>query len=396
MRQVPVLFLSDNPTLQSGLARITRDLAGQLTRNPKFRVGTMGMCGQPSRKLPFAQYTFPQDGTWGAPYFRSVWEDFAGKERGIVLTIWDSTRTLWLTRPEYCGDSELEAWLRQDHFSKWGYVTMDATGPQDKLSQIGAASLMGYDRLLAYTKWSAGVIERTIGSEAAKAKRLDWLPHGIDFNKFTIRDREEAKARLFPFLHEGDRLVGVIGTNQPRKDWGLAASVCQQLAAKDRRLRLWFNTDLLERYWSMHALVHDFGLHHVTQVTTSLKQDDLIWMYNACDLTIHPGLGEGFGYPVFESLACGTPILHGDYAGGADLLRQAHWDDFLVEPVTWRLDGLHNCVRPVFHPNHWVDAVERVLAEDYNREALRASIAHLSWGLLWPSCFSRWFEEGIE
>jgi glycosyltransferase involved in cell wall biosynthesis len=335
--------------LHTGLARITRDLCTILSRDPRFRVGSLGLGGTASRTLPWMQYVINEKaGMWGQGDLPRVWRDFAGQERGIVLTIWDMTRTFWLSRPEWSGSEELAAWLREGHFSKWGYVTMDATGPEDKLSQIGRDALLGYDRLLAYTKWSQGVIERSIGAPAAARRGLDWLPHGLDLDLWQIHDREEAKAGLFPFLHEGDRLVGAIGTNQARKDWGLVASVCQQLASRDSRVRFWWHSDLPERYWSIPALLYDFGLQDRVKVTYDLTSREMCWMYNACDLTLHPGLGEGFGYPIFESLACGTPVLHGDYAGGADVLRQCGYGGAtLMTPSAWRLDGIHNQLRPV-------------------------------------------------
>lgn len=394
MRPTPILFLSDNPTASTGLARITRNIAGQLSRSPKFRVGTLGMCGNTSRKLPFAQYTFPQDGYWGMPHLQEAWQDFAGKEHGIVMTIWDVTRTIWLSRPEFCLDPELAKWLGQGHFDLWGYVTLDYTGPQDRLSGMATDSLMGYRRLLAYTQWGQGVIERSTGQPGAKARGLDWLPHGLDLRKWEIRDKAKARERFYPLVHEGDRLTGAIGTNQARKDWGLVASICQQLLSRDKRSRFWWHVDRPEHIWSINSLLQDFGLRDTTVVTQYMSGDELCWCYNACDLTLHPGLGEGFGYPIFESLACGTPVLHGDYAGGADVLRQCGHDAMLVTPEAWRLDGIHSQVRPVYDPTLWADTVETRLATEYDREVLRASVAHLGWDALWPS-WQRWFEEGL-
>jgi glycosyltransferase involved in cell wall biosynthesis len=403
MRPTPILILGDSPDTAGGLSRITRDIAGQLSRNPRFRVATLGRGAVGSRHLPFPQYCIRSlpGNDWGHADLPKVWRDFAGKERGIVFTIWDPTRTLWLSRPDLLRETfpETAQFLSEGHFDLWGYVTLDATGPQDRLSAMAADSLRGYHRLLAYTKWADGVIRRSLGDVECARRSLTWMPHGLDLARWPLRDRDEAKARLYPFLHEGQKLVGAIGTNQPRKDWGLVASVCQQLVAKDRELKLWWHTDLLERHWSIPALLHDFGLAGVARVTMDLSQEELSWHYVASDLTLHPGLGEGFGYPIFESLASGTPVLHGDYAGGADVLRQCEHAEMLLSPVMYRLDGLHNQIRPVFDPIEWAKRAYTFLcieekAQDSDREALRASIAHLSWDGLWPM-FKRWFEEGL-
>ena len=395
----PILILGDSPDMAGGLSRITRDIAGQLSRNPKFRVATLGRGAVGSLRLPFMQYCIRSlpGNDWGVADLPRVWQDFAGKERGIVFTIWDPTRTLWLSHPELLRETfpETAQFIHEKHFDLWGYVTLDATGPQDCLSAIAADSLRGYRRLLAYTKWAEGVIRRSLGDAECDRRNLTWLPHGLDLPRWPMRDRDVAKARLYPFLHEGQKMVGAVGTNQPRKDWGLVASVCQQLAAKNRELKFWWHTDLLERSWSIPALLHDFGLAGVTQVTMDLSQEELSWRYAASDLTLHPGLGEGFGYPIFESLASGTPVLHGDYAGGADVLRQCGHDYFTCNVSGWRLEGLHNQLRPVFSPEHWVNQATTIFTErEFDRDALRASVAHLSWDGLWPM-FQRWLEEGL-
>lgn len=394
MRPRPILILGDDPARAGGLSRITRDIAGQLARSPKWRVATLGRGASGSIHLPFQQYSIRSlpGNDWGAADLPAVWQDFCGKERGVLLTIWDPTRTVWLGHPHLLDQTfpETAQFIREGHFDLWGYVTLDATGPQDRLSAVAADSLRGYRRLLAYTKWAEGVISRSIGP----SRDLTWLPHGIDMKKWPLRDRDDAKARMYPFLHTEQKLVGAIGTNQPRKDWGLVASVCQQLAAKDRELRFWLHSDLIERHWSLPALLHDFGLSSVTQVTLELSQEELSWRYAACDATLHPGLGEGFGYPIFESLASGTPPIHGDYAGGADVLRQCQGEEFLVPAESWRLDGLYNQLRPVFNPSDWAERVTTVMNKDYDRESLRASISHLSWDGLW-GLFGKWFEEGL-
>jgi glycosyltransferase involved in cell wall biosynthesis len=391
------LILGDDPASAGGLSRITRDIAGQLARSPKWRVATLGRGASGSRHLPFPQYAIRSlvGNDWGQADLPRVWNDFAGKERGVLLTIWDPTRTLWLSRPDLLHETfpETAQFLHERHFDLWSYVTLDATGPQDKLSAIAAESLMGARRLLAYTKWAEGVIERSLGPLEARKRHLTWLPHGLDMKKWPLHSREDAKARLYPFLHEGQKLIGAIGTNQPRKDWGLVASTCQLLSAADPELKFWWHSDLLERHWSIPALLHDFGLAGVTQVSMDLSQEELSWRYAASDLTLHPGLGEGFGYPIFESLASGTPVLHGDYAGGADVLRQCQ-HGVLVKPQAYRLDGLHNQVRPVFDPTEWARYAADTLSDDVDRDACRASVAHLSWDGLWP-LFSKWFEEGL-
>ncbi len=159
--KVPILFLSDSPDLNTGLARIGRDLAWMLSlKSDEFRVGYLGLGGTGSSKLPFQQYFIPPSqhedwSMWGLHQIERVWQDFAGAERGIVFTIYDPTRMLWLSQPSYLPDSPTKAFLMSRPFALWGYFPIDATGPNDRLSLVAKETLAGYDRRLAYTAWGA-------------------------------------------------------------------------------------------------------------------------------------------------------------------------------------------------------------------------------------------------
>ena len=41
----------------------------------------------------------------------------------------------------------------------------------------------------------------------------------------------------------------------------------------------------------------------------SYLQEDLAGLYKSCDCLVHPYRGEGFGLPIIESMACGTPAI---------------------------------------------------------------------------------------
>ena len=43
-------------------------------------------------------------------------------------------------------------------------------------------------------------------------------------------------------------------------------------------------------------------------VTGYVADEELIFFYNAADLMVFPSLYEGFGLPILEAMACGTPV----------------------------------------------------------------------------------------
>lgn len=389
---IPLLFVGDSPELNSGLARIGRDLASLLSRSPRFRVGYLGLGGVGTRQLPFTQYAIQRvTGQFGENDLERVWKDFAGNRTGIVFTIWDATRLTWFACPHLVHDyaPALASFLMGRHFQRWGYFPIDSTGPENKLTGIVRDTIAGYDRVLCYSRFARDLVARSLNG---RCPPLDWMPHGINSDIFYPRDR--AASRLSLGVHDNDYVIGVVATNQARKDWGLVAATISVLRAKIPNLRLWAHIDVLERHWSLPALLNDFSIGDITIVTHTANDETLATWYSACDVTLHPGLGEGFCYPIAESFACGVPAIHGDYGGGAEIVPEA----WRIAPVAWRLDTTFNCLRPVFEPRDWVARVLS-LRDDSNvtnvSNVCTDAVAHLAWKSLWPT-WERWFDEGVQ
>lgn len=416
--QVPILIIGDAPDQTTGLGRVVRDLATLLASMPEFRVATLGLGMTGSRQFPWSQYAMSRypNGNYefGELTLPRVWEDFAGGQIGIVFTVMDLSRLLWLARPEHVQDENLRGWLedaRGKRFKLWSYLPIDSLGPDGRLTTMSRETLMGIDRVLAYTPWARDVVIQTIGEEEAVRRGVDWLPHMLNTQVFKPEvtdaptDRDIAALDPLPVSGGSDPVadeagrapvrIGVVATNQARKDWGLAAEVSRGLADRIPEAKFWWHVDTLIRHWNIYALIQDFGLGDKVSVTTPPMDDrGLAHMYRMCDLTLHFGLGEGFGLPIFESLACGVPAIHGDYAGGASIMRTCGLERYLVSPWHLRLDTQHNCYRPVFHPDDWVEKAVDILSIKPDAGWLRSRVEHLSskkLGYVWQ----RWFRDGL-
>jgi glycosyltransferase involved in cell wall biosynthesis len=400
MAPTPLLFLSDDPTSGTGLGRITRDLATRVHRclPDKFRVGTLGYGGHFSRELGFPQYTLRMQ-DWVCYNLPEVWKDFAGEEEGILFVIWDASRLLWLSRPENCEDPLLRKFLQNAKIQKWTYSPIDAHGVDGKLTAVLKHTLEGFDRVLAYSKWAYDVLERTM--DKSHYNDLDWRPHGIDTSVWYPRKRIVARHGFGDKLGAKDFrgkvtripddafLIGIVGTNQRRKDWALGINVIAEIA-KQRNTWCWLHVDRLENEWSIPILTQwDFKIHEKAIVTTVDFPDEVMaWAYSACDLTLGIGNGEGFGYPIFESLACGTPCLHGRYGGAPEHMQQC----MLVEPTMNRFDGVYNLIRKVYQVEDWVAKANALLGVKSGTSLLPG---YLDWENLWPS-WAEWFEKGLK
>jgi glycosyltransferase involved in cell wall biosynthesis len=404
---IPLLFFSDAVGAQSGLARITRDICLRVNKHLPglFRVASIGYGSAGSSKLPWQQYhwTFRDDYVIGE--LPEVWYDFAGDQRGIFLTVHDASRMLWLARPDQGVDARQEPklykFLQQRPFLKVGYFPIDASGINGKFCMALAETYKGYDRVLAYTKWAEQLLLQTLGAEESRKRALGSLPHGIDTSVFYPRPRQEARlafrdrligpelASRYP-LNVGNKLcIGIVATNQSRKDYGLGIEAVAKIA-KTRDVLLWIHTDVPERQWSIPGLLQDFGLTRDAFLTVGHRTDeDLAQSYSACDVTICPGLGEGFCFPAAESLACGCPIVAGDTAAIPEFAPE----NMLCPPVAYRIESPYSIYRPVYSAAEWADKVLELTAQEQPMERKSLLPPELDWNgtILWPA-WEKWFE----
>lgn len=368
MTPKPLLILSDSPSCSSGFGRIARELAYRIALDPEtkaaWRVGCVGVGGPGSRAFPFSEYHFVLHGSpevWELP---EIADDFSGNEPLTILAIWDASRLDWLATPDgKCAHEGLREWILTRRPRKWIYHPIDSVSKSSLRGEV----LKGFDRVLAYTQFGA---EQT--------GYPDHLPHGIDTRIWQPRDKKRARAELcksFTGLTSSSLLLGVVATNQARKDWRLAAETCRLLLERGHDVRLWAHTDGARGWWDLPRLFNDHGMRGRVAITTfQLSDAQMTWMYSACDVTLGIGLGEGFGYPIFESLACGVPCVAGDYAGAAEFLPKGR----KVCPDGWYWEGPGCAKRPTFDTEFWADVVTVARGENVELPP------ELDWDNLWP------------
>ena len=399
MGQIPILLLSDGPASSTGLGRITRELAVRIHQHlgETFRVACYGLGGVYSSKLPFPQYQITSLSNWAPPDLPRVWEDFSRGEKGVLMTIWNPSSLQWLVEPEkYAPQGMTRDFLMSKPFEKWGYFPIDAEGPNGKLPAEVADVIGKFDRVLAYTEWAAGLIDQSVLHKGFRAEfpTCKHLPHGTDTSIFYPRDRAESRKNFLGTVTGSGKtmpirdevfMVGIVATNSGRKNWGLGFEVCQELLKRGVNVGVWAHTNANKKHWDIMAMVEAFGMRNRAVVTMNdLSDEKMAEAYSALDVTLGIGDGEGHGLPIFESIACGVPCVHIDYAGAAENLPDA----YKVEPISFYGEGLYCHRRPVSNPKEWADAIQAVAGHP----------AVLKKGLSWNECWPRWqewFLEGI-
>jgi glycosyltransferase involved in cell wall biosynthesis len=98
-----------------------------------------------------------------------------------------------------------------------------------------------------------------------------------------------------------------VGTLQPRKNIPVLLEAMAKLARPDVALVLaggkgWLYQDIFER-------VVVLGLEKQVRFTGYIADEELPLWYNAATLLAFPSVYEGFGMPVVEAMACGTPVV---------------------------------------------------------------------------------------
>lgn len=373
---IPVLILGDAPNCPTGLGRIARDIAGLLHHesqlNPKsfpVRVGQLGLNWDGS-PWPWPVYPLFDSENWGRADIGKVWDWHSGGKRGVLFSVWDPCRCF--------GSASVRL-----NAERWGYFAIDAHDRFYAFGGYGADAVRTYyDRVLAYGPYGAGVLARVVD------KPVDWLPHGI-------RNMNDYKKG---WIHDGT-IIGCVAANQPRKDLGLLFETISILRNADPEISLWLHTDKqITEAWSIPQLAITHEMTDDSLLVTELLSDqEMAGLYRQCSITIAPGLGEGWGYPIAESLGAGVPVVHGSYAGGEDLIPHTDWK---FEPITLRTAGPHALLRPVFSAADVAQVCRRALRwreeePDVVREYCKGSVANFAWPTLWPR-WRTWWSDGLQ
>lgn len=140
------------------------------------------------------------------------------------------------------------------------------------------------------------------------------------------------------------RYLFFLGTLEPRKNLVRLVRAYAASDAPKQGVRLVIAGGKGWHYDQLFREVMSLGMQDDIVFPGFLPSDEIAWWYRAAEVFIYPSLYEGFGIPVLEAMACGTPVITTtssslpEVAGDAAILVEPTDEIALTEAMMQLLD----------------------------------------------------------
>ena len=160
-----------------------------------------------------------------------------------------------------------------------------------------------------------------------------YVPHGIDTARMRPMPRTDARELIG--LPEDAFVVGMVAANQgkipaPRKAFPQALAAFARFREKHPDAFLYLHTFLdpalnTRNGIDLHALIKELGLEDAVVCTPEMSlrlgvpYEEMAYLFSSFDVLLAPSYGEGFGIPIVEAQAAGTPVIVNDFSSMPEL-----------------------------------------------------------------------------
>jgi glycosyltransferase involved in cell wall biosynthesis len=201
-------------------------------------------------------------------------------------------------------------------------------------------------------------------------RRVTAIPLGVDGDEVRPAAPEEVAGVRGRYAIEGPYVISLTGI-EPRKN--IPALIRAWAAVPDEERPVLCLVGPVAPWnqagWELVRPVID-GLHERVRrrivVTGFVSERDKVALLSGAEALLYPSMYEGFGLPVVEAMACGTPVLTSNVAA---LIETAGDAALLVDPSS---------------PEAIADGMRRLLGDEELRDTLRARglarAATFTWG----------------
>jgi len=126
-----------------------------------------------------------------------------------------------------------------------------------------------------------------------------------------------------------DRYILFVGTIEPRKNISNLVRAYYALKKKGMEHQLVIVGKLGWNYKEIFNLISRFNITNDIKFTNYILDEDMPFIYNGADAFVYPSLYEGFGIPILEAMACGTPVITSNVSSMPEVTKDAA---ILVDP----------------------------------------------------------------
>jgi len=173
------------------------------------------------------------------------------------------------------------------------------------LSRFTARSVRRAEAIITISESTRQDVIKLLG---APPERVHTVYCGVDQSFRPLPESEVAafkQARQLP-----DTFVLFLGTLEPRKNVDGLIRAYGRWRERDKNAppliiaggKGWYYTKIFQ-------LVEALDLTEAVRFPGYVPQEELVRWYNAASLLVYPSYFEGFGLPVLEAMACGTPVI---------------------------------------------------------------------------------------
>lgn len=196
---------------------------------------------------------------------------------------------------------------------------------------------------VAYTEFGKEVILKATDNHINPRVIL----HGVDKEKFFRIPTGRRHVRLTIFGHDNlhDRFIVFNGNrNQPRKRLDITIKAFAEFAKDKDNVSLYLHCGVIDSHIDIlkfavrHGIDNKLILTGIDGGIQRLTTESLNLVYNACDVGINTGLGEGFGLVSIEHAMTGAPQITGNFSASREIYKDV---GLLIDPITeWTIDKI--------------------------------------------------------
>lgn len=139
--------------------------------------------------------------------------------------------------------------------------------------------------------------------------KITVLLSAVDSHFHRVNDEIHLNAVREKYSLQGKDYILSVGTVQPRKNYSRVIRVLAQLRSMGHDIHYviaggkgWLEDE-------MYRTIAEAGLENFVHILGFVDDADLPALYSMAHCTIMVSLYEGFGLPILESMACGTPVI---------------------------------------------------------------------------------------